>query len=408
MLSHRHEFGPTIGSGGGLRAFLRYLAEPTAFGGTEHRCDSGAHTLLVNAPAWRPLTLSALFRRQTLAVAATLLVAIAAPAICATPAKPAAHSHAGHNLTPGVPVATAQAESSAAPRVLSTLGIVDSLGKTTFTAPVTGEIEGPFQSNGEVAAGMVVARNVPAALHGALADARAQLQYARIVLRMTQQLARQRLRTALAVAQAQRNLVKAKNQLANLQRQAGQQVLRAPFAGTVHYLLAPGTVVYRGTPVATIMGKAQPWIDVRVTPGAANGIKLGEAATIRGTTWRGAGLVIAVGQDARPWGLVRVRIGLPTESPLIPGEWVRVRLMHAGPAEPFVPRAAVVMRDSKAMVFVVRHHRAYAISVRVVAEAHRQTWVEGRLRSGDKVVVGGVTRLADGSPVVLAAPTSAH
>lgn len=288
------------------------------------------------------------------------------------------------------------------------LGMVDSLGKTTLTAPVTGQIEGPFDTRGEVATGAVIARNVPAALPGQRANARAQLQYARTALRMTRQLARQHLRTALAVAQAERNLTQAKNRLADLQTEAGQQVLRAPFAGTVRYRVAPGTVVYRGTPVATISGRAKPWIDVLVPPAASQGIKVGEAATIAGTDWHGKGRVIAVGREARPWGLVRVRIGLPPGSTLIPGEWARVRLLRSRSAASVVPRAAVVMRGAKAMVFVIHHRHAHAVAVRVLAEAQRQTWVEGALRPGEKVAIVGVTRLADGSPVVPSVLTSAH
>lgn len=286
--------------------------------------------------------------------------------------------------------------------------MVDSLGKTTLTAPVTGEIEGPFHTKGEIAAGAVVARNVPAALRGQIANAQAQLQYTRTALRMTRQLATQRLKTALDVAQAQRNLVQAKDQLAGLQTEAGQQALRAPFAGTLHYLVAPGTVVYRGTPVATISGRAKPWIDLRVTPGAAQGITVGETATISGTTWQGRGRVVSVGQDARPWGLVRVRIGLPSGSPLLPGEWTRVRLMHGGVPAPVVPSAAVVMRGAKAMVFVIRQHRAHAVAVHILAESRRQTWVRGALRAGEKIAVVGVTRLADGSPVVPGILASTH
>lgn len=339
-----------------------------------------------------------LWRR--LPVGATVLLLAATPGTYAASAKPAVHQDtARQEPAVGVPVVAAKVGSSSVPTVLSTLGMVDSLGKTTLTASVTGEIEGPFHTKGEVEAGAVVARNVPAALHGQLANAQAQLQYAHTALRTTQQLARQHLKTALDVALAQRNLVQAKSQLANLRQTARQQVMRAPFTGTLHYLVAPGTVVYRGTPVATISGRATPWIDVRVSPDAAHGITAGEVATIADASWHGNGQVVAVGQEARPWGLVRVRIGLPAGSSLVPGEWASVQLMHRGASAPVVPRAAVVMRGAKAMVFVIRGHRAHAVEVRIVAEAQRQTWVKGAVKVGEKVAVIGVTRLADGNAV---------
>jgi hypothetical protein len=145
-----------------------------------------------------------------------------------------------------------------------------------------------------------------------------------------------------------------------------------------------------------------------VPPDTAHGITVGEIATIAGAPWEGKGRVIAVGQEARPWGLVRVRIGLPASSSLIPGEWTSVRLIHSGASAAVVPRAAVVMRGAKAMVFIIRQHHAHAVEVRVLAEAQRRTWVKGPVMAGEKVAVGGVTRLANGSAVIPNTLASGH
>ncbi len=364
-------------------------------------------TCLVTHSDRRYLTLNNVLRSRRRLVEAAVIIALAAPLASAVAGEPATGTAAQGAPSLNVPVVTARVRLSAVPTVLSALGMVDSLGKTTLTAPVTGKIEGPFQTKGQVAAGTVVARNVPPALHGQIAEARVQVQYAHTILRRTEQLVRQNLRTALDMALARRNFEQAKNQLADLRQEAGQQVMRAPFAGTVHYLVAPGTVVYRGTPVVTISGKAVPWIDVRVRPGVAGGVRVGEVATVAADSWHGNGRVVSVGQDARPWGLVRIRIGLPRSSPLIPGEWTRVLLMRRGSLEPVVPNAAVVMRGAKAMVYVIRHQHAEMVPVHILADLHRETWVAGSLRAGEKVAVGGVTRLVNRTPVISRALPSA-
>ncbi len=300
---------------------------------------------------------------------------------------------------PPVAVTTAAVVEAPVPHVLRALGEVDSLGRTTLVAPVTGAIVGPFLAAGEVAAGAVVARNVPAALQGALAGARADAAYARAAAARTRQMVAQRLSTQIALDQAQRNLAQAEGRLDGLTREAAQQVIRAPFAGTLHYLIAPGAVAYKGTPIATISGRATPWIDARVPPAAARGVAVGAAARIAAQGWSGTGRVVSVGRDARPLGLVRVRVDLPRGNPLIPGEWVWVRLDRPGPPAPAVPAGALLMRGARTTVFVLRAGHAHAVAVRVLAEQGGRAWLAGPLHAGERVAVGHVTRLAEGSPV---------
>lgn len=273
-------------------------------------------------------------------------------------------------------------------------GEVDSLGRTVLIAPVTGAVDGPFHAEGEIRAGEVVARNVPATLDASLAAARAALAYARAAAAHTRQLVAARLSTTLALDQARRNVAEARNRLEGLQRQAAQQVIRAPVGGTLHYRVAPGTVVYRGGVIATISGRATPWIDLRVTPAQARAIATGSTARIAGDGWRGIGQVLSVGQDARPYGLVRVRIGLPAENPLLPGEWVRVALGTAGPPSLAVPRAALLRRADRLMVFVLHAGHARAVPVRLLAVTATTAWVAGKLRPGEPVAIRHVTRFA--------------
>ncbi len=307
---------------------------------------------------------------------------------------------AAHAGLPAISVSTAPAVLAPMPVVARALGAVNSLGQATLTATMTGEIEGPFNTTGEIAADAIVARNISPLLQDQTGAAQAQLEYAKTVLQRTLSLAQQHLRTDLDVALAQRNFAQAKSNLAALRQQASLQTMRAPFAGTLHYLVAPGSTVYRGTPVATINGRAAPWVDIRISPASSQTIQQNEDAEISGDTWRGMGHVLSIGQNAQPWGLVQVRIQLPAGNPLLPGEWVNVLLTRNGAPAVAVPQAALVMRGANAMVFVIGKHHAHEVPVQILAEAQRHVWVTGALHAGEMAAVSGTTRLKNGSPIV--------
>ncbi|WP_264797796.1 efflux RND transporter periplasmic adaptor subunit [Acidocella aminolytica] len=282
------------------------------------------------------------------------------------------------------------------------LGIVNSLGQTTLTATITGKIQGPFDTEGAVAAGAIVAHNVSPALQAQLASARAQLKYANIALKRTLALAHEKLQTDLDVALAQRNQAQAESSLVTIQQQANEQVMRAPFAGTLHYLVAPGTVVYRGTPVATINGRAVPWVDIKVSPATSHDIKLDEEAEVSDGTWHGMGHVLSIGKNARSWGLIQIRIKLPVGSPLIPGEWARVKLIQDGAPATTVPRTALIMHGGKAVVFIITQHHAKEVPVQILADTQKKVWVKGPLKASERIAISGVTRLKNDSRVVMA------
>lgn len=338
-------------------------------------------------------------RQRSLEVSAFLIIGLILVAVSYA-AYGRGRNGAAHRGLPPISVRTAHTGSRPLPIVVRALGDVNSLGQTTLTATITGKIQGPFDTEGTVAAGAIVAHNVSPALQAQLASARAQLKYANIALKRTSALAHEKLQTDLDVALAQRNQAQAESSLVTIQQQANEQVMRAPFAGTLHYLVAPGTVVYRGTPVATINGRAAPWVDIKVSPATSQDIKLDEEAEVSDGTWHGVGHVLSIGQNARSWGLIRIRISLPVDSPLIPGEWARVRLIQNGAPATTVPQAALVMRGAKAMVFVIGQHHAEEVPVQVLADNNKNVWVKGQLQARERVAISGVTRLKNGSLIV--------
>ncbi len=300
-----------------------------------------------------------------------------------------------------LPVHAVAVRSSSWVRQTQVMGTVESIGRATLTAPVTGRVLGPFPLPGNVAAGTVLARIAPPGLHAGIRAAQARVAYARAQMKRAQELFHEGVMARQDVDRASLALAEARSSLRELQAQAGEQVLTAPFSGTLHYLVPPGAVVNTGDPIATLEGRGQPWARAYVTPAQAQGLRPGTQVTITAQNWQGQGSIRSVGQSARHLGLVTVYIMLPAASPLLPGEWVQLTLSSTGGSAFLVPSRAVVMRGARSQVFVVRQGHAIEIPIRVMASEGDKTWVQGALRDGELVVILGNARLAPGVPVEL-------
>lgn len=298
-----------------------------------------------------------------------------------------------------LPVQAVAVQSTPWSREIRVLGTVESIGEITLTAPVTGRVLGPFLQSGNVVAGAVVARIAPPGIHAGILAAQARVAYARTQLERARKLFQDGVMAQQNVDQAGLALAEARATLRALEAQSGDQVLTAPFAGTLHYLVPPGAVVNMGSPIARLAGRGEPWARAYVTPAQTQGLQVGAIVAIQAQGWQGQGRVRSVGQSARHLGLVSVYITLPPDSPLLPGEWLQLTLPSAGGTAFQVPSPAVVMRGARSEVFVVRRGRAVAVPVAVVASRGAATWVQGALQAGEMVVVAGSARMASGTPV---------
>ena len=285
------------------------------------------------------------------------------------------------------------------------LATVESNGRVTLTAAVTGRVLGPLLPAGQVPAGALVARIAPPGLQASISAAQARVAFSRGQWFRNRQLYADGVVSRQDVEQAKLALAESRSALRVLQAQSDQQQLTAPFAGSLHYLVPAGAVVNAGQPIATLAGRGAPWARAYVAPAVAQQMRMGMVVVLEGSGWRGHGKIRSVGQSARHLGLVSVYIALPPRSPLLPGEWLQVRLSAPG-AEAFVlPTASIVMRGARAEVFAVRHGRAVVVPVRIVASRGDRTWVSsGDLRIGEPVVRSGNARLVGGTPVQVRTP----
>jgi membrane fusion protein (multidrug efflux system) len=298
-----------------------------------------------------------------------------------------------------VPVTVATVHNSTWTQTASVMGQVESVGRVTLTAPMTGRVLGPFAPTGTIAAGTVVAQVDAPGLQARLQAARAQVDYTRTALQRNEQLLRDGVVARATVEASQARYEQALGDAQALQAEAKDQVLTAPFTGSIRYLVAPGTVVAAGTPIARLSGRARPWVEALVPPELAFRLHVGARASVQTDRWRGRARIHSVGNSARRSGLVSVILHLPAHTPLLPGQWLSVTLPIATRQALAVPVAAIVMHGAQSLVYRDKAGRAQPVPIRVLGLENGYALIAGALRPGDTVVLSGNTRLRAGTPL---------
>lgn len=302
-------------------------------------------------------------------------------------------------LAQGLPVRVVPIEVGHWNRFFRTLGRIRSNNQITLTAPVGGRVVGPYQPPGFVHEGAILMRIAPVGLRSEIAAARAQALYARTKLARYSQLLSKGLVAREEVDNLRLALAEARSQLRSLVSEASAQVLRAPFSGTIRYLVAPGAIVPTALPIMTLMGRGRIWAEALVPPTISKRIHSGEPVGLRLVHWQGTGIVRNIGNRASHYGLVRVYIDLPLADPLLPGQWLHCRIPVQSGRAFRVPVPAIVMHGDQSYVYVVRGGHAFAVPVRLLTNRRGGAYVLGNLKAGEAVVVAGNTRLRSGSAV---------
>lgn len=99
---------------------------------------------------------------------------------------------------------------------------------------------------------------------------------------------------------------------------------------------------------------------------------------------------------------IEVKINISNPDYLLkPGMFPRIKLWGEKKNVLLVPKAAVVKKEEKEQVFVVRDNRAYLQKVIVGLEKDGLVQIMKGLKEGDQVVISGQTDLNSGDPVVI-------
>ena len=355
----------------------------------------------------------------------------------------------------GVPIhiAVAQAasqETAVAGSILDASGYVVARRQATVASKITARmVELDIEEGERVKAGQIIAKLDDTNIRAALAQAGAQLSFAKAGLEETQvnltnaqrdydrqtNLAKGHFVSQSVVDNAQTNVDALRAQLATqrrnvevaergvnvAERNLDDTIVRAPFSGIVTVKAAqPGEIVspisagggFTRTGIGTIVDMDSLEIQVDVNENFINRVQSGQSVAAKLNAypdWQIPGHVIAVIPTAdRSKGTVLVRIGIDQkDTRILPEMGVRVAFLAdpakggAGPvAGVSLPAAAVQASGSTGVLFVVRDTTLERRAVRLGTPANgdRVTVVSG-LAAGERVAMGDEKQLKDGVKV---------
>lgn len=264
-----------------------------------------------------------------------------------------------------------------------------------------------------VEAGQLLAELEPTGLEAALTRAREELVKAERDLARAEELQRQQLvaREALDNARTARDLAAAALEAARFDRRFAE--IRASASGRVlarH--VEPREVVAAGEPVLSVSSAERGWL-LRVAVSDREAVRLepGAAAELRFDAFPGErfrATVTRVAAQADPvTATFAVELGLAEPDPRLLSGLIGhagIRPRPEGEAL-LVPAAALVgAGEGQARLYVAEEGRAALRTVSIGRLRNDGVLVLDGLTAADRVIVGGASRVDDGSPVHAAAP----
>ena len=331
--------------------------------------------------------------------------------------------------------------------LLNASGYVTARRQATVSSKVTGKvIEVMVEEGMKIEAGQILARidssNVEKSLHlaeahldvsrKALDETHANLEQAERELARFLQLAANKVASqsdldrAEAEAKSLRarlerqkaDIVVSERDLAQWQQQLDDTVIRAPFAGIVTSKNAqPGEMIspmsaggsFTRTGICTLVDMSSLEVEVDVNESYINRVEPGqkvEATLDSYPDWHIPSKVIAIIPAAdRQKATVKVRVGFEKlESRILPDMGVKVAFQgaeekqSAGPSIT-IPKAAIQQRDGRDVVWIARDGRVEKRAVTVGTRRGDEVAVAAGLTGGEKVVVEGADKLAEGARI---------
>ncbi|MFI9651834.1 efflux RND transporter periplasmic adaptor subunit [Guyparkeria sp. GHLCS8-2] len=216
----------------------------------------------------------------------------------------------------------------------------------------------------------------------------------------------EQMRTAYEVAQGDYQAAQAAVEQA--QSQVNYAQIRAPFAGTiVQRMVDPGQLATPGQPLLMLMGSGDREIQVEVDDQAYSRLSEGDTLEVGyrdndGNPASFSADVLRLVSAADPITRTHtVKLSVPSDLSLTPGNFVTVSVVLDQKAAILVPTGAIHDRGGMQGVFVLDgEDRARFRIVRVGQERAGEVVVLAGLRDGDRVITEAQGRLANGVKVV--------
>jgi RND family efflux transporter MFP subunit len=240
--------------------------------------------------------------------------------------------------------------------------------------------------------------------NAAIAAATAEVAQAQRALALTQD---DRVAHDVAAAQAEVERSRAGVDLAN--EQMSDTRIVAPFDGLVsRRWLSPGALVSPQTPIVTV-SSLETVVSVQVEETAVSWLEEGQQVTLTSPILPGQRLEMVVDRvspagDQRDHTFVVQFRPVEDVPALRPGMSGQVMVETSREQSVLVPRQAVVYRNNRPVVFVVRDGIAHLQEVTLGNSGDEAMEIASGIQPGDQVVVSGQERLRHGDPVNVETP----
>lgn len=185
-----------------------------------------------------------------------------------------------------------------------------------------------------------------------------------------------------------------------------KMVIRAPFAGRAGLRkVAVGDYVNPGQDLVMLEDIGRMKLEFRLPELALSEVRSGQPVELELDAFPGErfparvyALDSGIAEDTRSFAL-RAALDNPDQR-LRPGQFARVRLVVESSASALlIPERAIVPRADRSIVFVIVDGRAKEREVRLGQRRAGEVQVIGGLAAGDPVVISGLQKIVDGSPV---------
>ncbi|TFL11248.1 efflux RND transporter periplasmic adaptor subunit [Pusillimonas caeni] len=305
-------------------------------------------------------------------------------------------------------VALATVERAAAPRALHGVGELEAVRQVELASEASGRIARiVFESGQQVAKGQLLVQVDDAPEQAERLRLRAQLRNAEAALARTRRLLADKVANQEQLDNALATRDMARGALQGIEAMIAQKAITAPFSGVIgirrvhegHYLRA-------GETIASLVDAGTLHVNFALDEGAASRLHPGQPLEVKVDAWPQRSFVAQVAAidpliDKSRQLRVQARLS-NVEGLLQAGMFAGIRLLREqSPSVLAVPETAVTYASYGQMVFVAESDGRQGLKARRVAVKTGERW-DGRveivsgLEEGERVVVSGQIKLADG------------
>ena len=269
-----------------------------------------------------------------------------------------------------------------------------------------------FREGQAVEAGAVLVELDNAEERAALSEAEANVIDSRAQFRRARELLESRTVSESQVQQLEATMNADEARLRAAQARFEQSLVRAPFAGRVGLRqVSPGSLVSPGTTITTLDDLSSVRLDFTVPESFLGVLQAGLKIRARSVAFGDRafdGEVATVNTRVDPvTRAVTVRADLPNDDGLLkPGMFLTVRLAGQSRLRVIIPEAALVPEGDRQHVYLVRDGRSWRTEVVVGRRLRGEIEILEGLDAGDRIVVEGTQKVANGGRVTDAEPVA--